>query len=83
MDDGSKGGLIAALVVVPAMAVCCGGPLLLATGAGAVFLGAAGSWLAGYGGIALLILAALAAVLFVRSRRPARTAPATREAGPN
>ncbi len=58
------------LLAIPAVALCCGGPLLLAAvGAG---LAAATAWVRGYGGLALLAAAGMLLLLW-RARRRADT----------
>ena len=55
------------LVVIPAVALCCGGPLLFAAiGAG---LAAAVAWVQGYGGLALLAAAGMLLLLWRARRR--------------
>ena len=70
-DDG-KGGLLAILIAVPALAICCGGGGVLLAGAAGVFA-ALGGWLTGLGGIAT-VLAVIGAVLLVRTVHRRRAA---------
>ena len=61
-DNGSKGGLLALVIAVPAMVACCvGGAALFAGAAGAI-----GGWFTGTGVVTTLLLG-LAATLFVRA----------------
>jgi len=71
-DKGAsdKSGILAILLVVPAMVICCGGGGLLLAGAAGLF-GALGGWLAGLGGIATVVTA-LGAVLIWRAIRRGR-----------
>lgn len=50
------------LIAIPAMALCCGGPLLLAAAGAALAVGAA--WMRGYGGLALLAAAGVLAAIW-------------------
>lgn len=68
-EEGSRFGWLAILIAIPAMALCCGGPLLLAA-AGAA-LTAAAAWVWGYGGLALLAAAGGVVALFWVRRRGA------------
>ncbi len=66
-EDGSRFSWLAILIAIPAMALCCGGPVLLAA-AGAA-LTAAAAWVWGYGGLALLAVAGAVMALFWARRR--------------
>lgn len=69
MRDDLQGGLLATLVAAPIVVVCCGGGgVLLAAIAAAV-----GGWFNGLGGLATILVVAIAA-LTMRSIRRTRTA---------
>ena len=68
MRDDLQGGLLATLVAAPIVVICCGGGgIMLAATAAAV-----GGWFTGLGGLATILVAALAA-LTVRGIRQGRT----------
>ena len=70
--ENDKSGLLAVLIAVPALAICCGGGgVLLASAAG--LFGALGGWLTGLGGVATMI-GAFGALLLVRTARRRRAA---------
>lgn len=68
MRDDLQGGLLATVVVTPIVVICCGGGGVLLTATAA----AAGGWFTGPGGLATILVAAIAA-LTMRSIRRART----------
>ena len=67
MRDDLQGGLLATLIAAPLMIVCCGGGSVALT----AITGAVGGWIGGFGGLGLLLAAAVAALTW-RSRRRAR-----------
>lgn len=67
MRDDIQGGVLATLIAAPLMIVCCGGGgVVLAAIAGTV-----GGWIGGFGGLAIVLVSAVAA-LIRRSRQRAR-----------
>lgn len=69
MSDKPMGGIIAALIAVPVMIVCCAGAAF-----GVPFLAGVGSWLAGLDTIYVMLAALLAllAFLIVKTARASR-----------
>ncbi len=68
MRDNLMGGLLAFGIATPVVIVCCGGgtALLAAT------VGGIGTWLSGFGGISIALLAALAFLVVREYRRSAK-----------
>ncbi len=68
MRDNLMGGLLAFGIVTPVVIVCCGGgtALLAAT------VGGIGTWLSGFGGISIALVAALALLVVREVRRSAK-----------
>lgn len=67
MRDDIQGGVLATLIAAPLMIVCCGGGGI----ALAAIMGAVGGWVSGAGGLAAVLVAAVAALAW-RSRQRAR-----------
>lgn len=72
MRDDWMGGLLAFVIAAPIMVICCGGGGVIL----AAVLGGIGGWLTGLGGIATLI-AALVAMLVWREIRRSRAMRST------
>lgn len=66
-SEGSRFAWLVLLLAIPAMTLCCGGPLLLAAGGEA--LAAAAAWVRGFGGLALLAAAGMLAALWWARQR--------------
>jgi hypothetical protein len=67
MRDDHMGGLLAFVIAAPIMVICCGGGGVIL----AAILGGIGGWLTGLGGIATIV-AALGAMLVWREIRRSR-----------
>lgn len=67
MRDDIQGGVLATLIAAPVMIVCCGGGGLALT----ANMGAVGGWIGGAGGLAAVLVAVVAALIW-RSRRRAQ-----------
>lgn len=68
MRDDHMGGLLAFVIAAPIMVICCGGGGVIL----AAILGGIGGWLTGLGGIATIV-AALGAILVWREIRRSRS----------
>lgn len=67
MRDDIQGGVLATLVAAPLMIVCCGGGGV----AVAAIAGTVGGWIGGFGGLAIVLVSAVA-VLIGRGQQRAR-----------
>ncbi len=77
MSDRHMGGLLAFVIAAPIMLICCGGGGVIL----AAILGGIGGWLSGLGGIATVIAAVGAMLVFreIKRRRPAHADSASED----
>lgn len=64
MSDKPLAGILAAIVAVPAVVVCCGGTALIASAFGGLT-----SWLSGFSANTALLIALVTAGVFMGSRQ--------------